>query len=246
MNIEVSSVVAASVWEALCASSVPVDAQALSRETGIPMARVSSILGKFNVSGLVQRQQVVVDTAQVPEEMAVAAGRGRGASKRAREQAPVSGPVALVCFSPCRSMDAMTYATAVEIGVPLNLLEKTVSLSKQMRREAFKLAESGEVDAALERSKERRRQEVEDQVRGRAATRAAATDLAKLVQDVSKVVPVAVPLNEEIKRALPENAVMSPMMELRETPALAKVRMEVARQAASALESLVLAMERVR
>lgn len=237
MSIEVSSAAAASIWELLCYSPVPMDAQTISRETGLPMARVSSILGKFNLAGLVDK--VPSPVVKQPEPV-VSVGRGR----KVKQELPVA-PTVGASFVAHRDMDAMTYATAVEIGIPLFLLEKTVSLSKKSRKEAYRLAETGQVDQAREQAKQRRREEIQSQIRGRAATKAAATDLAKLVYDVSRVVPVELPLDDEIKKALPAE-VSATRTTLAESPALTKVRMEVARQAAQALEALVLAMEKAR
>jgi len=119
-----------------------------------------------------------------------------------------------------------------------------VTLSKQDRRMAFQLAESGEVDAAREAQIAKRRKRVKTALRGRAASRAAATDLAKLIQDVSRVTPVSLPLEKEIQSLLIPS--VKAKSELVETPALAKVRKEVAAQAAQALEALIKAMDRQR
>lgn len=200
------------------------------------MSRVSSMLGQFSLAGLVQRNEV-----EVSQETEVGSTAG---SRKTQNPDPTPGP--MVVFSARRDMDAMTYATAVEIGIPLFLLENTVTLSKKAKREAVKLAEMGEVDAAMEQTRIQRRQQVQSQLRGRAATRAAATDLAKLVQDVSRVAPVELPLDKEIRETLLPSATLSPAASTTETPAMTKVRMEVARQAAHALEALVLAMEKSR
>lgn len=239
MNIEVSSATAASIWELLCSSSTPLDAKKICQETGLSMVRVSSMLGQFTLAGLVERQEVELPPEPAPTPVARGSRRGN-----VQPLSQPSGPV--VVFSAQRSMDAMTYATAVEIGIPLFLLENTVSLSKRVKREAVKLAEMGHVDAVIEQAKEQRRQQIQSQLRGRAATRAAATDLAKLVQDVSRVTPVELPLEKEIQQTLLPDALVSPTSSITETPALTKVRMEVARQAAHALEALVLALEKSR
>ena len=56
--------------------------------------------------------------------------------------------------------------------------------------------------------------------------------------------PIAIPLDQEVRKLLPA-AVKSSSVAV-ETPALARVREEVARQAAQALEALVQALERPR
>lgn len=234
MNIEVSSDVAASIWEALCASSGPMTADAISRQTGVSVSRIHAMLGRFQLAGLIDRD----DATPLPTPVQEASGRGRKARPEVAPTLPQPG------FTARKSLDSMAYATAVEIGIPLFLLERTVSLSKQARRRAFQLAESGEVDAARQAEAARRQQQARAALRGRAASRAAATDLAKLVQDVSRVAPVTVSLEKEV-RALVAPSVKTTTTAT-ETPALAKVREEVARQAAQALEALVQALERPR
>ena len=234
MNIEVSSDAVASVWEALCAAQGPVVVEDVSRQTGVSLSRVNAILGRLHMAGLVDRHAEVPSLASVQEVPSRA--------RRARPE-PVA-PTLLPGFSARRSLDSMAYATAVEIGIPLFLLERTVSLSKQARRHAFQLAETGQVDAARKNQAVQRQQQARATLRGRAASRAAATDLAKLVQDVSRVTPIAIPLDQEVRKLLPA-AVKSSSVAI-ETPALARVREEVARQAAQALEALVQALERPR
>lgn len=233
MNIEVSSDAAASVWEALCAAQGPVVVEDVSRLTGISLSRVSAILGRMHMAGLVDRHAEVPSLASVQE-----------VPSRARRARPEPAPALLPGFSARRSLDSMAYATAVEIGIPLFLLERTVSLSKQARRHAFQLAETGQVDAARKSQAVQRQRQARATLRGRAASRAAATDLAKLVQDVSRVTPIAIPLDQEVRKLLPA-AVKSSSVAV-ETPALVRVREEVARQAAQALEALVQALERPR
>lgn len=234
MNIEVSSDVAASVWESLCEAVEPLSAADISRSTGVSLNRVSTMLGRFHLAELVERIE------GVPAAISPVVSGGRG--NKGHQEQPLM--VQMAGFKAKRNLDSMAYATAVEVGIPLFLLERTVTLSKQDRRMAFQLAESGEVDAAREAQIAKRRKRVKTALRGRAASRAAATDLAKLIQDVSRVTPVSLPLEKEIQSLLIPS--VKAKSELVETPALAKVRKEVAAQAAQALEALIKAMDRQR
>lgn len=82
-----------------------------------------------------------------------------------------------------QTLDAMDWARAVDGGVPLSCLEATMGLSVQDIKRVEKVIASGQID---HERKDRQAKKVRDRqniIRGRAATRAAATDLAKIVQD---------------------------------------------------------------
>jgi hypothetical protein len=257
MNIEVSSADAASIWEALTSAAEPLECDVICRQTGISAVRVNSMLGKFLMAGLVERRQPTADQIQAAAEKSEEQSRQARRRAAARDVKTLRQPPPQITATPGfvanKSLDSMAYATAVEIGIPLFLLERTVSLSKQARRQAFHLAESGQVDAIREAADKRRQKEARATLRGRAASRAAATDLARLVHDVSRVAPVTAPLAREFSQLFasvpsadraPNGAARVISEQPVETPALAKVREEVSRQAAQALEALVNALER--
>ena len=116
-----------------------------------------------------------------------------------------------------KTLDPILYARAVELGIPLISLEKTVDLSVSGRRQAEKIASSGQID---QEHQQRRQQKADNRraiLRGRAATRAASTDLAKIVQDAQDAFGDGV-----------DN----------------KVKAEIRAEAARALEALISALEK--
>jgi hypothetical protein len=158
-----------------------------------------------------------------------------------------------------QQIDALTYARAVEMGIPLDILERTVGVSVQDRSRAQELAANGEVDAdreRRERGKELRRRVV---LRGRAATRAATTDLARIVQDAQDawggdlLGALNSHISEEYESQSASNVVeqsssdaqldakVSPVAVIREA-----VRDTMRRQSSQALAALVAALERAR
>lgn len=80
-------------------------------------------------------------------------------------------------------LDALGYARAVEIGIPLLILEKTVGLSVNEHRQMEKIMSSGQVDDERDQRHAHKESKRKSILRGRAASRAATTDLAKIVQD---------------------------------------------------------------
>lgn len=116
-----------------------------------------------------------------------------------------------------KKLDAMAYARAIEIGIPLFCLEKTVALSVTDRKQAEKFALSGVVDAEQMERRENKVKKRQTILRGRAATRAASTDLAKIVQDAQEAFN-----GGKVNR----------------------IQQEIALEAARALDALVSALER--
>jgi hypothetical protein len=164
-----------------------------------------------------------------------------------------------------QQIDALTYARAVEMGIPLDILERTVGVSVQDRTRAQELAENGEVDAdreRRERGKEIRRRVI---LRGRAATRAATTDLARIIQDAqeawggdllgaldaeasvyrdladSNAAPTVAPAGASTRPAGSGASSPRSVDVIREA-----IRDEMRRQASQSLDALVAALERAR
>jgi len=117
-----------------------------------------------------------------------------------------------------KRLDAMAYARGVEIGIPLLCLETTIGLSVTDRKQAEKIAAAGTVDHEQKLRREQKAQARQNILRGRAASRAATTDLAKIVQDAQDAYKIGGPKN--------------------------RVQEEIAKEAARALEALVSAMEK--
>lgn len=120
--------------------------------------------------------------------------------------------------SPVRVLTPLLWAHAAEVGIPLTVLESTVSLSVPDRRRAEQLTMSGQVEkdhAGRRRVMAKTRAKM---LRGRAATRAAATDLARLIQDAE--------------------------MALSSSPKAGEVNKAIQAEAQRALESLIKALEK--
>ena len=80
-------------------------------------------------------------------------------------------------------LSALDYARAVEVGVPLSCIEKTTGLSVQEKKKAEKAIHSGQIDKERISRQQKKIETRKNIIRGRAASRAAATDLARIVQD---------------------------------------------------------------
>lgn len=106
-----------------------------------------------------------------------------------------------------KSITALDWARAVEAGVPLICLEQTMSLSSQERKKAEKALTSGQIDEERTKRQKTKLKKRQDVIRGRAASRAAATDLAKIVEDAHLALsqrssPVNDVFREEASKAL--------------------------------------------
>ena len=88
-------------------------------------------------------------------------------------------------------LDAMRWAIALEEGIPLSVLEKHASLAIAERQEALRLASTGEVDRARQQQRDELKKQREEILRGRAATRAAATDVARIAEDARRTLEEA-------------------------------------------------------
>lgn len=121
-----------------------------------------------------------------------------------------------------KKLDAISYARAVEIGIPLIMLERTVGLTVSERKLAEKIASSGQIDEERNKRYDEKIKKRHTILRGRAASRAATTDLAKIVQDAQEALGV----NTSLKNK-PQN-----------------IKEEIQMEAIKALEALVNALER--
>ena len=81
------------------------------------------------------------------------------------------------------ALDALRWAQAVGLGVSLTALEKHARLSSSARAEALRLATDGSVERVESGVREEKRKKRMDVLQGRAASRAAATDLAQILKD---------------------------------------------------------------
>ena len=81
------------------------------------------------------------------------------------------------------ALDAMRWAQAVGLGVDLLTLERHAHLSAAGRAEALRLATDGSLERIERKAREDKLRARADAVHGRAASRAAATDLAQILKD---------------------------------------------------------------
>jgi len=112
-------------------------------------------------------------------------------------------------FSAITQLDAIRWARAVELGVPLPVIERLGSLEKRGRAEALRAASDGTLDRMRTRERNTRRKKREDLIRGRAASKAASTDLALLSKDLEVALrqsPVQNGLDERAARFVLEQA----------------------------------------
>lgn len=89
----------------------------------------------------------------------------------------------LFSYTLVRELDALGWARAVDLGVPLSVLETHAKLASGVRDEALRLALAGRLDVLGEQARERKRAARTEVIEGKLASRIAATDLAQLVSD---------------------------------------------------------------
>lgn len=148
-------------------------------------------MDRFEAAGLVWEALAKAPTAWSSTHVIDATGLDGGTVRRVlaalREnklvEADVSRGSALFAYTAVRELDALGWARAVEIGVPLSVLEAHAKLASGVRDEALRLALAGRLDTLSEQAHERKRQERDRAIEGRIASRVAATDLAQLVSD---------------------------------------------------------------
>lgn len=99
----------------------------------------------------------------------------------------ISAPLPKPTYLSSTQLDALRWAVALEEGIPLSVLEKYASLALAGRKEALHLATTGAVDRIRSEAKDDRRRQREEVLRGRAATRAAATDVARIATDTKSM-----------------------------------------------------------
>lgn len=103
-------------------------------------------------------------------------------------------------------LNALEWAQAVEVGVELVDLESFARLKAgQNVEDVLNIATSGEVEKNRERQIERKKVAHQKWLEGRKASRAAETDLARLVSDVRSAatqINSHLPEDDEVKKAL--------------------------------------------
>lgn len=113
----------------------------------------------------------------------------------AREASPITYVAVL-------RLDALRWAQAASLGIGLVSLERYAALSSSVKAEALKMATDGSLVRADARVKAGKIKTRNDILHGRAASRAAATDLAKILKDTQNALESA-----EAKQSPKERAV---------------------------------------
>lgn len=105
-----------------------------------------------------------------------------------------------------QELNALEWAQAVEAGVNLADLETHARLKAgQSAQDVLKIAATGGVEKNRQKQDKRRRDAHQKWLEGRSATRAAETDLARLVADVQAAFSstmLGLPDDDEVKKAL--------------------------------------------
>jgi DNA-binding transcriptional regulator GbsR (MarR family) len=94
-------------------------------------------------------------------------------------------------FIGVKNLDAIRWARAVEMGIPLSLVEKYAVLEKKERAEALKAATDGTLEAIKNAQKQELAENRHRILKGRAASKAASTDLALLAKDLEEALKLA-------------------------------------------------------
>ncbi len=108
------------------------------------------------------------------------------------------GTVPYQAYHAVLKFDALRWAKAVGLGVGLLSLERYASLSATDKARALKMATDGTLDRLEEEERQEKQEKRDAVVRGRAASQVAATDLAKIKQDIDRALSgVGSPLQSE-------------------------------------------------
>lgn len=177
------------VWLALANAARPLSSRVLDELTGLGAVAtrraLSALLGRKLVVRVTEDTEKAGDAGsgiKAPPKP----GRGRRpayASIAVHKPAAPSQTMSRFVYSLVPSLDALSWAQAVDVGVPLAALEKHARLHSSVRREAERLASASAPARVMEADRQRRRQRREADMDGRAASKAAATDLARLLAD---------------------------------------------------------------
>lgn len=91
-------------------------------------------------------------------------------------------------YSAVIHLDALHWAKAVEIGVSIDRLERLARLDSVGRNKALEIASNGELENAKRSAQEEKARRRQEYLAGEAASRVAATDLARLLEDTQQAI----------------------------------------------------------
>jgi hypothetical protein len=98
----------------------------------------------------------------------------------------IASPLPVAKYRPSIRLDAMRWANALDLGVPLSVLEKYGKLSSAARADALRIASDGTIEREAQKQAKVKLDARRDLLEGRAATKAAATDLARIEEDARR------------------------------------------------------------
>lgn len=145
------------------------------------------------IKGLVWETLACAPSSLPPEDIAKETGLGLQevlrsiAALRALRLVEVVQPLPRPTYIAALQLDALRWAVALEEGVPLTVLEKHASLAIAGRQEALRMATDGSVERARASDREEKKKQREAILHGRAATKAAATDVARIADDTKNM-----------------------------------------------------------
>lgn len=114
----------------------------------------------------------------------------------------VQGPDSDPLYQVELNLDSLRWAQAVSMGVGLLALERHARLSASAKVKALQMATDGSLDKIEEKDRQKRRKQRDEAIRGRAASRAAASDLALLLKDTTAALSSAKGVSEKSSRAV--------------------------------------------
>lgn len=142
------------------------------------------------INGLVWDMLASKGQALTSEEVARETGQSNMAARSSLGRLRQANLVEVSTDTPARylailSLDAMRWAQAVNLGVTLLSLERHAGLSSSARAQALKMATDGSLDQMEEKARAEKRRSREAVIKGRAASKAAASDLARILEDTN-------------------------------------------------------------
>lgn len=240
MRIEVSNANAASVWEVIVNSKDEMTAEEISNKSGVYLNDVLFALGNFERAGILSKRDDsnIEEVEEQPISLApVKRGRGR----------PRKNPIVvkkvfkkkIFLYKAIKKINSISYAMAIEAGIPLKLLEKTVILTLSEKNEALLISATGKIEDIKKQRINELKEKKRIELKGRAASKASATELAKLIKDISKIIPIKTEMGDDVKEIVYQSKTKDGI-----TEAEAVIKKEIAVQAAKALNSLIQAIEK--
>ncbi len=146
------------------------------------------------VRGLVWEELARAKTSLSAKQLSVACGVDLAAIMaaiarlRQTRLAEVATPLPDTTYLPILKLDAIRWAQALELGIPLTVLERYAKLSSGSKNDALRVATDGTVDKETQRHIQEKQEARLRLIEGRAATKVAASDLAKIEEDAAKAI----------------------------------------------------------